>query len=118
MKLFLFSCFLSLSCSFSFSQLIGGDLVEEGRKLAVPSDFTMLESIDGTLFYRIAVDRTGKVTSVQLIPEKSAKISTPLYVRARTYVLGLKFEPGTYYPQFHECEIKINLKKKEVKIEE
>lgn len=98
--------------SVSNAQLVGGELVKEGRKLAVTSDFTMHESTEGVLYYRLAVDRTGKITTAQLLADKSAKISTPLQVRARTYVLGLKFEPGTHYPAFHDCEVKINLVKK------
>lgn len=109
---FVFSvCFFS---TVSHAQLMGGELVKEGRKLAVPSEFTMYESTEGAIVYRLSVDRTGKVTSAQIIPEQSSKISTPLQVRARTYVLGLKFESGTHYPQFHECEVKINLVKKPV----
>lgn len=95
-----------------YSQLIGGELVKEGRKLAVASDFTMQESTEGAIFYRLSVDREGKVTSAQLLADKSSQISTPLQVRARTYVLNLKFQPGTYYPKFHDCEVKINLVKK------
>lgn len=105
---------LFLCNGFSHAQLVGGELVKEGRQLAVPSDFTMLESAEGAIFYRLSVDREGKVTSAQLLTDKSSKISTPLQVRARTYVLNLKFEPGTHYPKFHECEVKINLKKKTV----
>lgn len=103
--------FVFLSHS-SFSQLVGGELVNEGRKLAEPSDFTLLESTEGVLFYRIAVDRTGKVTSAQLLSDKSKAISIPMEVRVYNYVMELKFEPGTYYPKFHGCEVKINLKKK------
>ncbi|HLU87106.1 MAG TPA: hypothetical protein VKZ44_05070 [Taishania sp.] len=106
--LILFSCLLLCANA----QLVGGELVAEGRKIAVPFDFTMYESTEGAIYYRLAVDRTGKVTSAQLLTDRSIQISTPLQVRARTYVLGLKFEPGTHYPQFHHCEVKINLKKK------
>lgn len=105
---------LLLSGWFSHAQLVGGELVAEGRKLSVPSDFTMFESTEGAIFYRLSVDREGKVTSAQLLADKSSKISTPLQVRARTYVLNLKFEPGTYYPKFHGCEVKINLVKKKI----
>lgn len=94
------------------AQLVGGDLVQSGRQLAADFNFIVEESMEGALFYRLAVDHSGKVTSVQLLTEKSAKISTPMQVRMRTYVLGLKFEPGTFYPKFHDCEVKINLVKK------
>lgn len=103
---------LLLSSTSLKAQLVGGDLVQSGRKLAVDFNFIVEESIEGALFYRLAVDHTGKVTSVQLLTDKSAKISTPMQVRMRTYVLGLKFEPGTFYPKFHDCEVKINLVKK------
>jgi hypothetical protein len=112
MRLTSLICLLLLSSNISYSQLIGGELVKEGRKLAVASDFTMHESTEGAIYYRLAVDREGKVTSAQLLSDKSSQISTPLQVRARTYVLGLKFQPGTHYPKFHDCEVKINLIKK------
>ncbi len=104
--------FILTFCATSLNaQLVGGDLVQSGRKLATDFNFIVEESIEGALFYRIAVNHEGKVTSVQLLTEKSAKISTPMHVRMRTYVLGLTFEPGTYYPKFHDCEVKINLVK-------
>lgn len=112
MKISFFVFLLVFLSHFSFSQLVGGELVKEGRKLAESSDFTMFESTEGTLFYRIAVDRTGKVTSAQLLRDKSKAISIPMEVRVYNYVMDLKFEPGTYYPKFHDCEVKINLKKK------
>lgn len=112
MKVLFLIVAMSLYCNLSQAQLIGGELVKEGRKLAVPSDFTMHESTQGAIFYRLSVDRTGRVTSAQLLADKSVIISTPLQVRARTYVLNLKFEPGTHYPAFHDCEVKINLVKK------
>ncbi|MCO5259388.1 MAG: hypothetical protein M9916_04530 [Crocinitomicaceae bacterium] len=96
----------------SFSQLVDGELVKEGRKLAVPSDFTMYESTSGDVFYRIAVDRTGKVTSAKLIGDKSVKVSIPLDVRIYNYLMDLKFEPGNHFPKFHDCEVKITLKPK------
>ncbi len=103
---------LFICCNLSYSQLMGGELVQEGRKLAVPSDFTMYESTEGAIFYELSVDREGKVTGAKILTDKSSQISTPLQVRARTYVMGLKFEPGTHYPKFHRCEVKINLVKK------
>lgn len=109
-KLIAFAAIL-LMYNHSTAQLVGGELVQEGRKLAVVSDFTMYESTEGAIFYRLSVDREGKVTSAQLLTDKSSKISTPLQVRARTYVLNLKFEAGTHYPKFHDCEVRINLKK-------
>lgn len=111
MRLTFLICLL-FSYNTSYSQLIGGELVKEGRKLAVASDFTMHESTEGAIYYRLSVDREGKVTSAQLMTDKSSQISTPLQVRARTYVLNLKFQPGTHFPKFHDCEVKINLVKK------
>ncbi len=96
-------------CQFASAQLVGGDVVKEGRKLAEPSSFMMYEDVEGAIFFRLAVDREGKVTSAQFIPDKSIIISTPLQVRAKQYVSQLLFEPGTYYPKFHSCEVKINL---------
>lgn len=112
MRLTFLICLLFVNYNISYSQLIDGELVKEGRKLAVDSDFTMHESTQGAIYYRLSVDREGKVTAAQLLTDKSSQISTPLQVRARTYVLSLKFQPGTHFPKFHDCEVKINLVKK------
>jgi hypothetical protein len=102
---------LTFSCS---AQLMEGELKDSKRNLLEPFEFQMKETTTGALYYRIAVDRTGKVTSAQLLTDRSTPISTPLQVRARSYALSVKFEAGTFYPAFHSGVIKINLLKKVV----
>ncbi|HNS41619.1 MAG TPA: hypothetical protein PKN22_02580 [Taishania sp.] len=107
---------LSLVFSFvSFSQVVGGDLAKDGRKLTTPSDFTMYESSVGEVYYTISVDINGKVTSAKINGNKSIKVSIPLDVRIYNYLMGPQFEPGTHFPKFHQGEVKLTLKKKEVK---
>jgi len=108
--------FLYLGLTFCTAQLnaqiVSGDLLIEGRKLASPVQFELEESVEGAIYFELAVNRTGKVTGARYLSEKSILISTPAQMRAKNYVMGIKFEPGTYYPEFHHCVVKLNLKLK------
>lgn len=106
-----FIIFTLLFCSFqSNAQLISGDVVKEGRKLKSPTDFSIASNKTGVIYFELAVDREGNVTSERLILDKTTITSTPTRVKAKEYVSGLKFEPGTHYPQFHNVVIKITVK--------
>lgn len=106
-----FIIFALLFCSFqSNAQLISGDVVKEGRKLKTPTDFTFESNKTGVIYFELAVDRVGNVTSERLILDKTTITSTPTRVKVKEYVSSLKFEPGTHYPQFHNVVIKITVK--------
>lgn len=110
MKLFLiFSfSFLSISC---FSQLQSGDLVDEGRKLAVASTFKIIGTNVGTVIYELSVNRKGMVTATKLISEGTTVSSTPTRISVRNFVMKLKFEEGTAYPEFQHVKVKITVAK-------
>lgn len=97
--------------SFSFSQLISGTLVDENRKMISTSDFKVVDNNEGVLFYELAVNRKGIVTSARLLTEGTTVISTPTRIKVRNYLMTLKFEEGTYYPEFHHVKVKITVKK-------
>jgi len=91
------------------AQLMGGALVDEGRKLLTPTDFSIVSNKTGVLYFELAVDLNGNVTSERLMLEKTTITSTPTRVKAKEYVSTLKFEPGTYYPKFHKVVVKITV---------
>lgn len=110
MKSFLLTTALFFSLQ-SFGQLISGDLLDEGRKLITETSFTMVGSTAGEIYYELAVNREGKVTSEKLLTDKTTINSTPLRYGAKNYVRTLKFEPGTYYPEFHHVVVRIVVEK-------
>ena len=93
----------------SFGQLLSGDLLDEGRRMVSPKKFVIESRTNGYLTYELAVNREGKVTSARMLNEQSNVKSTPAQIDAYKYVTGLKFEPGTSYPQFHHVVVKITL---------
>lgn len=100
---------LLLSSSFNGNaQILSGGIVDEGRKLITETDFTFTGRVSGFVEYEVAVDRKGNITSVAL-GNTNIK-STPALHQVRSEIMKLKFEPGTYYPQFHHAVIRFHLK--------
>jgi len=64
---------------------------------------------NGWIKLELAVDRTGKVTSVRQV-DTNIK-STPARFEVKKYVRTFKFQPGTYYPKFHHVIVKITVMK-------
>jgi hypothetical protein len=104
---FLILPFLFCFSSISFGQLMNGRLLEDERKLISKSDFTIQDQNQGVLMYELGVNRLGSVTSVRLINEGTTITSTPTRVKAKNYLMTLKFQEGTYYPEFHHVIVKI-----------
>jgi hypothetical protein len=94
----------------SFAQLMDGSLLDEGRKMISKSDFTIYDSNAGVLYYTLAVDRKGKVTSATLLADGTTVTFTPTRMKARNYLMLLQFEEGTHYPQFHHVRVKVTVK--------
>ena len=94
----------------SFAQLMDGSLLDEGRKMISKSDFTIYDSNEGVLYYTLAVDRKGKVTSATLLADGTTVTFTPTRIKARNYLMLLQFEEGTHYPQFHHVRVKVTVK--------
>lgn len=90
------------------AQILSGQIVDEGRKLITETDFTFPGRVNGFAEYEVAVDRKGNITSVKL-GNTNIK-STPALHQVRSEIMKLKFEAGTYYPQFHHAVIRFHLK--------
>lgn len=105
--LFLFLC----ATTMSFSQLIDGSLVDENRKLANPATFKVVDNNEGVMYFQLAVNRKGIVTSASLLTEGTTIVSTPTKIKVRNYLMTLKFEEGTYFPEFHHVRVKVSVAK-------
>lgn len=101
--------FLFLISFSAQSQLISGNLVDEGRKLISPQNFQLDGKATGEIYFELAVNREGIVTSERIMNEKTSVVSTPTRMRAKELVSQFKFEPGTYYPEFHHVVVKIKV---------
>lgn len=95
------------SASVAYGQILNGAIKDEGRKLLTPTDFTYTGRVDGFAILELAVDREGNVTNTRLI-ETNIK-STPAMYELKKEVTKLKFEKGTYYPQFHHAQVRFTL---------
>lgn len=105
-KIILFFCLLWFANA--DAQLLSGDLLESGRRIASSTDFTFKGSVEGVLIYELAVDREGKVTSVLYKGDRSTIKSTPIKLEAENFLKGLMFQPGTAYPKFQHVIVQLN----------
>lgn len=101
----------TLVSSISFGQLIDGTLVDEQRKLITVTDFKVIDNNEGVMYFNLAVNRKGEVTSATLLAPGTTVVSTPTKIKVRNYLMKLKFEEGTYYPEFHHVRVKITVAK-------
>ncbi len=108
MKTICLFVFIALSSS-SFGQLISGTLLDEGRKLTSTPAYILEGTIDGWAKYELAVDREGNVTSTKLIDTDIKRTSAK--IQLHNHAKTLKFQPGTYYPEFHHVIVKFTLVK-------
>jgi hypothetical protein len=91
----------------SYSQIISGEILDSGRKMLTMSDFKIKSDRSGEVVFDIAVDIKGDVTSAIILSSLTTIKSTPLKMDAKNLINTFKFEPGTFYPKFHHCKIKI-----------
>ena len=110
MKTAIFFSFMVFT-SMAFSQLIDGPIVTDKRPLISTIGFKIIDNNEGVLFYDLAVDPTGKVTSATLIKEGTTVISTPTKIKVRNHLMLLKFQAGTHYPQVHKVKVKVTTAK-------
>jgi hypothetical protein len=111
MKTLFLLLFLSITWT-SAAQIVGGTLVDDGRKLISQSNFTIVDSVyTGTVVMNLSVNRKGEVTSGKVISEGTTIQSTPVRIKVRNVAMKLKFEESIYYPEFHNVTVKFTVKK-------
>lgn len=104
-----FVCFLS---AFK-AQLIKGTLINDQRKMLSSFNFIVEDPNVGTIFFELAVNPKGKVTSARVVEEGTTIVSTPTRVNVRKALMPLLFEEGTWYPEFHHVVVKVTTVKPE-----
>ena len=111
MKTLFLLLFLGITLT-SKAQIMGGTLVDDGRKMSSTSNFTVTDSLyTGTVVMSLSVNRKGEVTSGKYITEGSTISSTPVRIKVRNYAMKLKFEESIYFPEFHYVTVKFTVKK-------
>jgi hypothetical protein len=110
MRKFLIVGFL-LASSTTFSQILGGSAIDEGRKLLTKTNFILEGNFEGVIVYEIAVNRDGEVTSDRKLVEQSTLQTTPPHILAKKWLRTLNFTPGSNFPQHQHVIIQVNFKK-------
>ena len=106
----------TLLSSFSNAQLISGDLLESNRYLLSSFDFTIKSTREGVMYYEVAVNEQGKVTSQRFLPEHSTLTSSLCRMDAINYIKKFEFLAGSLFPKFQYVIVQVNFIK-EVKEE-
>ncbi|SFT53512.1 hypothetical protein SAMN05216474_1146 [Lishizhenia tianjinensis] len=109
MKILITVAFAALSL-FTSAQ-VSGDLKNDNRNLLTATDFKLKGKTQGVMYFNIAVDSEGKVSSVVLDRTKSTIKSTPSMIQAKNTILGYQFQKGTHYPKYHQGVVKITFVK-------
>lgn len=104
---------LALLVSLNLSAQVSGKIQEDNRSLLTTTDFTVKSNLSGVMYFNIAVNIEGEVTTATLVREKSTIKSTPNMIKAKNLVMKLRFEKGTYYPKFHQGEVKLTFIEKD-----
>jgi hypothetical protein len=94
----------------AFAQ-VAGDIKNDNRKLLSEQSFTLQGTHEGVIVFKIAVNTEGEITSADVVSDESTIRSTPAKIKARNYIMGFKFEKGTWYPKFHQGTIRLTMLK-------
>ncbi|PWH85763.1 energy transducer TonB [Brumimicrobium oceani] len=100
-----FALFLTTT---AFGQ-ISGDVVKDNRKITTELPYVIEGHITGKITIQISVDALGDISSSKVLDDKSTIKSTPAKIKALNHVSKFKFEPGTWFPKFHQGEIVITM---------
>lgn len=107
MKKLFFGALLSSLAFPGFSQMLSGELKNEGRVLTSDTPFVVEGTMNGFIVYELTVDRNGAVTAARVDEEQSTLRSTPSRLKMKKHVMSMKFTQGTYYPEFQTVFVKI-----------
>lgn len=96
----------------SFSQLVEGALKTDNRTILTDIK-PVIDSpnYDGVVYFTIAVNEYGNITSAVVDEARTTIISTPAKINAKQMINSIKFDPGTHFPKNHTGIYKITYKK-------
>lgn len=99
--------------SLSFSQ-ISGEIEKSGRKLIKENALSMESHVSGVVTFQISVNIEGEIIYATVINSETDVKSSPAKIKARNYLTSnFAFEPGTWFPKFHQGKVRIQLIKKD-----
>lgn len=104
--------FIALFFSVTSYCQLSGEIVKDGRQLTTKNGYALQGKVDARIVFAIAVDNKGDITSAKVLGEESTTKDVQVQINARQYVMNsFKFEPGTWFPKFHQGKIAITLVK-------
>ena len=104
---------LILISNVSDAQLLSGDLLESNRYLLSSFDFKIKSSKEGVMYYEVAVNEQGKVTSQRFLPKYSTLSSSLNRMDAINYIKKFEFLAGSLFPKFQYVTVQINFVKED-----
>lgn len=110
MKKLIFLSATFLLSGWGFGQ-ISGKIIEDGRKLVQSQELIMNGHVNGKIVFQISVDAKGEITSAKILEGETTIKSTPAKIEAYNYIKKFQFEPGTWFPKYHQGKIEIEMKK-------
>lgn len=102
--------FALLFTTTSYSQ-ISGDIIKDNRKLTTDLPFTIEGHISGKVTVIISVNDLGEITSRKVLDSETTIKSTPAKIKVLNHISQFKFEPGTWFPKYHQGKIVITMVK-------
>ncbi|RFC55389.1 hypothetical protein [Brumimicrobium aurantiacum] len=109
-KINIITLFLLLFTAPAFAQ-ISGDVVNDNRKLTKELSYKITGHVEGLITIDISVDALGNITSKKVDENNTTVRSTPAKLKAVNHVSKFKFEPGTWFPKYHQATIVIHMVK-------
>jgi hypothetical protein len=101
--------FITLLISVSSWSQISGDVKKDNRELISEHSFVMEGTHTGRIVFDISVNAKGEVTSAAIVANESNIKSTPAKIKAKNYVTKFKFQPGTWFPKYHQGRVVITM---------
>lgn len=109
-KLNILLFFILFFATTGFSQ-INGDIIKDNRKLMTDYSYVIEGHLNGRITIAIAVNAEGEISSTKVLDDKTTVKSTPAKIKAVNHVKQFEFEPGTWFPKFHQGEVVITMVK-------
>lgn len=103
--------FVGVIISVSSWSQISGDVKKDNRQLVSEHSFVMEGAHTGKIVFDISVNSKGEVTSAKIVESESSVKSTPAKIKAKNYVLKFEFQPGTWFPKYHQGRVLITMVK-------
>lgn len=90
-----------------FAQHIHGDIAKSHRKMLTHYGDTIKGGTHALYTIQFGVNAKGSVTSTKIIDEVTNEPSSVDRMAAMNLVRKFKFEPGTWFPKYHQGTVKI-----------